>query len=143
MGRLSHPGIVAIYEYGEDDGTAFIAMEYVEGQTLSALLAATPQPDEPMVVRVMAQVLFHERRHEVVAVVVAIAHAQLQRLPGGGAGGAQQLGLELHVEELIARALVDEDPGTAMSSRDQLDGVVVAAVPAEKFRERLLSPGHL
>ena len=30
-GRLSHPGIVGVYEYGEEDGGAFIAMEYVEG----------------------------------------------------------------------------------------------------------------
>src|SRR5204862_7930324 len=28
VGRLSHPGIVAIYEYGEDADTAYIAMEY-------------------------------------------------------------------------------------------------------------------
>jgi serine/threonine protein kinase len=33
-GRLSHPNIVSVYEYGEDDGTAFIAMEYVEGREL-------------------------------------------------------------------------------------------------------------
>jgi serine/threonine-protein kinase len=57
VGRLQHPAIVAIYEYGEDNGTAFIAMEYVEGRTLSSLLAATPMPDEPTLVRVMAQLL--------------------------------------------------------------------------------------
>ncbi|HUL41506.1 MAG TPA: serine/threonine-protein kinase [Burkholderiales bacterium] len=33
-GRLSHPGIVAIYEYGEEDAVAYIAMEYVEGKGL-------------------------------------------------------------------------------------------------------------
>ncbi|MEP7301854.1 MAG: protein kinase, partial [Caldimonas sp.] len=35
-GRLSHPGIVAVYEYGEEAGTnsAFIAMELVEGHDL-------------------------------------------------------------------------------------------------------------
>lgn len=37
-GNLSHPNIVAIYEYGEDTGRAFIAMEYVEGRTLGELL---------------------------------------------------------------------------------------------------------
>src|SRR5258708_5748347 len=33
-GRLTHPGIVAVYEYGEDEEVAFIAMEYVEGRGL-------------------------------------------------------------------------------------------------------------
>ncbi len=56
-GRLSHPGIVAIYEYGEDDDTAFIAMEYVEGQDLSKVLAATPVLPEPALLQVMDQLL--------------------------------------------------------------------------------------
>ena len=30
-GRLNHPGIVAIYDYGEDEDVSFIAMEYVNG----------------------------------------------------------------------------------------------------------------
>ena len=30
-GRLHHPNIVGVYEYGEDDAVTFIAMEYVEG----------------------------------------------------------------------------------------------------------------
>lgn len=37
-GRLNHPGIVAIYDYGEDGDFAFIAMEYVEGCELRVLL---------------------------------------------------------------------------------------------------------
>jgi len=57
VGRLTHPGIVAIYEYGEDGDTAFIAMEYVEGRTLSQLLASTPLPNEPTILRVMDQLL--------------------------------------------------------------------------------------
>jgi serine/threonine-protein kinase len=32
--RLSHPGIVAVYEYGEDGDQSFIAMEYVRGMPL-------------------------------------------------------------------------------------------------------------
>ncbi len=57
VGRLSHPGIVAIYEYGEDAGTAFIAMEYVEGKTLAQLLGNGPSVPEPEILRLMDQVL--------------------------------------------------------------------------------------
>jgi eukaryotic-like serine/threonine-protein kinase len=33
-GRLTHPGIVAVYEYGRAGDDAYIAMEFVEGHTL-------------------------------------------------------------------------------------------------------------
>ncbi|RYF83855.1 MAG: serine/threonine protein kinase [Comamonadaceae bacterium] len=57
VGRLLHPGIVAIYEYGEDDSTAFIAMEYVQGRDLSQILGATPRLPEGTVIRFMQQLL--------------------------------------------------------------------------------------
>jgi hypothetical protein len=36
-GRLAHPGIVQMYDVGEDDGNPFMVMEFVEGQTLADL----------------------------------------------------------------------------------------------------------
>ena len=39
---LDHPYICKIYEIGESDGTAYIAMEYVEGVTLQEKVAAGP-----------------------------------------------------------------------------------------------------
>ncbi|EAP98820.1 serine/threonine kinase [Janibacter sp. HTCC2649] len=45
--RLSHPGVVAVYDQGEDDGLMFLAMEYVPGQTLREVIdtegALTPR----------------------------------------------------------------------------------------------------
>ncbi len=38
-GRLSHPNIVAVYEYGEENRQPFIAMEYVAGESLKDRLA--------------------------------------------------------------------------------------------------------
>jgi serine/threonine-protein kinase len=35
---LNHPHIVAVYDWGEEDGTSFIVMEYVAGQTLREIL---------------------------------------------------------------------------------------------------------
>ncbi|WP_234412584.1 Stk1 family PASTA domain-containing Ser/Thr kinase [Nocardioides sediminis] len=32
--RLNHPHVVAVYDQGDDDGTVFLAMEYVPGHTL-------------------------------------------------------------------------------------------------------------
>jgi serine/threonine protein kinase/beta-lactam-binding protein with PASTA domain len=37
--RLSHPHIVAIHDQGTDEGIAFLAMEYVPGQTLRDVIA--------------------------------------------------------------------------------------------------------
>jgi eukaryotic-like serine/threonine-protein kinase len=38
-GRLSHPGIVSVYDFGQAESVAFIAMEFVEGRTLAFHLA--------------------------------------------------------------------------------------------------------
>ena len=35
---LNHPNIVSVYDYGQQDGTYFIIMEYVEGQSLRDIL---------------------------------------------------------------------------------------------------------
>ncbi len=47
VARLRHPSIVPIYEIGEDDGTPWFAMEWVEGRTLAAVLAALRALDRP------------------------------------------------------------------------------------------------
>ena len=39
-GRLSHPGIVTVYELGEDHGTTFIAMEFAPGLSLADYVIA-------------------------------------------------------------------------------------------------------
>ncbi len=39
-----HPSVAAVYEIGEDQGTIFVAMELVEGETLQERIAGRPLP---------------------------------------------------------------------------------------------------
>jgi tetratricopeptide (TPR) repeat protein len=43
LGRLSHPNVVAVHDVGTFGGDAFVAMEFVEGATLSQWLEQAPR----------------------------------------------------------------------------------------------------
>ena len=43
---LNHPGICTIYDIGEQDGRTFIAMEYIDGETLRSHIHVKPLPVE-------------------------------------------------------------------------------------------------
>jgi serine/threonine-protein kinase len=65
-GRLLHPNIVSVYEYGEDELNAFIAMEYVEGTGLREYLNRKASFDIGQIVAIISQLLLaldfaHER----------------------------------------------------------------------------------
>ena len=44
--RLSHPNVVAVFDTGEDDGTPFIVMEQLPGETLADIMVAGPVDQE-------------------------------------------------------------------------------------------------
>jgi len=56
-GRLSHPNIVAVYDYGETADLAYIVMEYVDGPTLKALLDKKERFPLDSIKRIMGDVL--------------------------------------------------------------------------------------
>jgi serine/threonine-protein kinase len=56
-GNLGHPNIVAIYEYGEDEENAFIAMECVVGRSLRDHLVAGYRPELKVFPEILVQIL--------------------------------------------------------------------------------------
>lgn len=44
LARLNHPNIAAVYDVGEQDGTDYLVMEYVPGQSLAQRLKSGPLP---------------------------------------------------------------------------------------------------
>ncbi|MFG6464582.1 serine/threonine-protein kinase [Roseateles sp. DXS20W] len=56
-GRLGHPGIVAVYDFGRDQQVAYIAMEFVEGRSLASYLTAKVRFTDTDIVGIMSQLL--------------------------------------------------------------------------------------
>jgi serine/threonine-protein kinase len=54
---LNHPNVVHAWDYGEVDGELYIAMEYVEGMTLSAVLEQAKQTEGGLDPAIVAWVL--------------------------------------------------------------------------------------
>jgi len=67
--NLSHPNIVPVFDWGEDNGTYFIVMEFVDGRALSSILrtAGPLHPDRAAEIAAdVAGALSYAHRHGVV-----------------------------------------------------------------------------
>ena len=68
-GRLNHPNIVTIYDVGEDQGLAYIAMDFVPGESLQKYTESgglLPMQEAAAVVLKIAEALDYAHKHHVV-----------------------------------------------------------------------------
>src|ERR1700722_10688584 len=96
--------------------------------------------------RVVAQMVRHESLNEIIAVIVAGLHAQIQRLPGFGRGSGEFFRLELLDQELVPRTLIDEDGSGERLGYHEFAGIVVvpaAGILSQVIGERLFAPRAL
>ena len=52
---LAHPNIAQVFDYGDHEGTAFLVMEFVDGEPLSSILERDRTISEARVVRILDQ----------------------------------------------------------------------------------------
>ena len=55
VSSLNHPNICALYDIGRQDGTDYLVMEYLEGQTLGKRIEQGPMPT-PELLRIATQI---------------------------------------------------------------------------------------
>ncbi|MGH9403239.1 MAG: protein kinase domain-containing protein, partial [Terriglobia bacterium] len=68
-GSLQHPNIVTIFDMGESEGRPYIAMEYVEGESLQKIIARRPSLPLALKLKIISQFcqgLDHAHKHGVV-----------------------------------------------------------------------------
>jgi serine/threonine protein kinase len=88
---LTHPHICTLHDVGEDNGTHFLVMEYVEGETLADRLSRGPlSVDEALAIAVaILEALDQAHRQNVVHRDLKPANVMLTRTGAPGSGASQ------------------------------------------------------
>ena len=55
--RVNHPNVCSVFDFGEADGTHYIAMEYILGETFGRLGRALARRDDPRAVGIVARIV--------------------------------------------------------------------------------------
>ena len=128
VARLTHPHIASVYDVLEQDGRAFIVMEYVEGISLAAHLASGPLPaaEVRLIGRQLASALAAAHAHGVIHRDLKPANIQVMR------DGSIKV-LDFGVAKLIPSlsAVVDTTMGEAMPSLGGNPGTTVYMAPEQ------------
>lgn len=112
VARLRHPGIVTLFEVGEDGGELFLAMELVQGETLAQRLEAGPL--DPWVATQLVRDLADAVQH---AHAAGVIHRDLK--PGNILLDAQRGGAPRLADFGIAR-LEGELHGTLTATQESI-----------------------
>ena len=130
---LRHPNAVEIYDFGEDDGRLYIAMERLRGQTLGDLLAPGPlSPDRIVeVAAVIARVLVEAHR-------VGLVHRDLK--PGNIVLEAGEEGAERVVVADFGLAFIIDGEDVGRLTREGMMTGTPAYVSPEQALGRDVGP---
>ena len=127
---LSHPNIAQIFEIGEDNGTHFIAMEFVEGVTLREKIH-----HEPTELKKLLRYLQHVAEGLSKAHAAGIVHRDLKpdniMITRDGHAKVLDFGLAKLIEPRLAEAVGGDNAGdaaTAIMQQHSTPGVIMGTV---------------
>jgi WD40 repeat protein len=135
-GRLDHPGIVPVYEAGEDGGLPYLAAGLIDGPTLAGWLADRGGPPDPRVaarlVELLALAIHHAHERGVLHCDLKPANVLLD--PAGPADAAVPgVGCPRVADFGLAR-LLEEDPSLTRTS--QVAGTPLYMAPEQARGDR-------
>ena len=116
---LNHPNIVTIYELGQVNGTRYIAMELVTGQTVRELLASGPIPFRKAVA-IAAQIADALAK----AHAAGIVHRDLKPENLMVSGDTTAKILDFGLAKLLAVRAPDSDASTSITQQGMVMGTV-------------------
>ncbi len=130
VAALQHPNIMAIFDFGEFEGNAFLSMEYCTGGTLSESLRGKPMPpdDAARLVARLARALEHAHERGIIHRDVKPANVLFS---GAGVPKLTDFGLARRMEEAEGITASGAVMGTpAYMAPEQATGDSKAAGPA-------------
>ena len=135
LASLNHPNIAAIYGLEEDNGTRFLVLELVEGDTLAEFLAAGPVPVESALNIAVQVAEGFDAAHQKGIIHRDLKPANIKVTPDGGVkvldfGLAKAIGGEAGRTDLSTQTVLETKEGTiqgtpAYMSPQQASGEVL------------------
>jgi len=155
--KLNHPNIVTVYDAGEQDGRTYIAMEYVDGTTLKAIVKQRGPLAPRAIIHVLAQVcagLHYAHAQKIVHRDIKTANLMWTREK---AAKIMDFGLAKVVEEVLNHTTLvsgtpyymspEQTEGTGVDHRTDLYSLGVTAFElatgAVPFREGNIAYHHV
>jgi serine/threonine protein kinase/Tol biopolymer transport system component len=131
VSSLNHPNICALYDIGQQDGTDFLVMEYLEGQTLAKRIEQGPMPT-PELLRVAVQICEALERAHRQGVIhrdlkpgnVMLTKAGAKLLDFGLAKGAAPAVTDMSSSPTVTQPL----PGSSRGNQLTVQGTIVGTL---------------